>query len=139
MCVSKASLTVYFEPPFWVGLYQREDGDGCRVCKVTFGREPRDQEVLEWLLRNFRRLEFSPPVAGARKAASVPNPKRLLREARKAVQPTGKGTKAQQALQLQREKNKEERRVLSREVREAEQDRRLQLRREKRKQKHRGR
>lgn len=80
MCVSKASLTVYFEPPFWVGLYQREDGDGCRVCKVTFGREPRDQEILEWLLRNFRRLEFSPPVTGARKAASVPNPKRLLRE-----------------------------------------------------------
>ncbi len=25
MCVSKASLTVYFEPPFWVGLYRREE------------------------------------------------------------------------------------------------------------------
>ena len=45
MCVSKASLTVYFEPPFWVGLYRREDGDGYRVCKTIFGREPRDQEI----------------------------------------------------------------------------------------------
>ena len=48
MCVSKASLTVYFEPPFWVGLYRREDGDGYRVCKTIFGREPRDQEIWEW-------------------------------------------------------------------------------------------
>ena len=138
MCVSKASLTVYFEPPFWVGLYQREDGDGCRVCKVTFGREPRDQEILEWLLRNFRRLEFSPPVAGARKVASVPNPKRLLREARKAVQPTNKGTKAQQALQLQREQHKVQRQADSRERRETERERKLALRQEKRRQKHRG-
>ena len=138
MCVSKASLTVYFEPPFWVGLYQREDGDGCRVCKVTFGREPHDQEVLEWLLRNFRRLEFSPPVAGARKAAPLPNPKRLLREARKAVRPAGKGTKAQQALQLQREQHKTQRQADSRERREAERERKLALRREKHRQKHRG-
>lgn len=95
---------MYFEPPFWVGLYQREDGDGCRVCKVTLGREPRDQEVLAWLLANHRKLRFSPPVAGAQKAVPVPNPKRLLRQARKAVQPSGKGTKAQQALRLQRER-----------------------------------
>ena len=139
MCVSKASLTVYFEPPFWVGLYQREDGDGCRVCKVTFGREPRDQEVLEWLLRNYRGLQFSLPVAGVQKSAPVPSPKRLLREARKAVQPTtGKGTKAQQALQLQREQQKVQRQANSRERREAERERKLALRQEKHRQKHRG-
>lgn len=138
MCVSKASLTVYFEPPFWVGLYQREDGDGCRVCKITFGPEPRDQEVLEWLLRNYRGLQFSPPVAGAQRSAPVPNPKRLLREARKAVQPTGKGSKAQQALQLQREQQKVQRRADSKERREAERERKLALRQEKHRQKHRG-
>lgn len=138
MCVSKASLTVYFEPPFWVGLYQREDEDGCRVCKITFGREPRDQEVLAWLLRNHRRLEFSPPITGAQKAAPLLNPKRLLREARKAVQPAGTGTKAQQALQLQREQHKTQRQADSRERREAERERKLALRQEKHRQKHRG-
>ena len=45
MSVSKARLTVYFEEPFWAALYRREEEDGCRVCKVTFGGEPRDQEV----------------------------------------------------------------------------------------------
>ncbi len=138
MCVSKASLTVYFEPPFWVGLYQREDEDGCRVCKITFGREPRDQEVLAWLLRNHRRLQFSPPLTTAQKAGPSPNPKRLLREARKAVQPANTGTKAQMALQLQREQNKMQRKADSKERRKVEQERMLALRQEKRRQKHRG-
>lgn len=138
MCVSKASLTVYFEPPFWVGLYRREDGDGCRVCKTIFGREPRDQEVWEWLLASHRKLRFSPPVsADGRPRPS--NPKRLSREARKVVQAAPTGTKAQQALQLQREQGREARRVLSREARDAERDRRFQLHREKQKRKHRGR
>ena len=135
----KSTLTVCFDPPFWVALYQREEGGGCRVCKVVFGGEPRDQEVLDYFLAHFRALEFSSPVAAKPSPDRAVNPKRARREARKAIRPTGAGTKAQQALQLQREKNKEERRVLSREVREAEQDRHLQLRREKRKQKHRGR
>ncbi len=138
MCVSKASLTVYFEPPFWVGLYQREDEDGCRVCKITFGREPRDQEVLAWLLRNHRRLQFSPPLTTAQKAGPIPNPKRLLREARKAVQPANTGTKAQVALQLQREQNKMQRKADSKERRKVEQERMLALRQEKHRQKHRG-
>ena len=43
MCVSKSRLTVYFEPPFWVGLYQREDEEGFQACRVVFGGEPRDQ------------------------------------------------------------------------------------------------
>ena len=134
----KSTLTVCFDPPFWVALYQREEGGGCRVCKVVFGGEPRDQEVLDYFLAHFRALEFSSPVAAKPSPDRAVNPKRARREARKAIRPTGAGTKAQQALQLQRERNKEERRVLSREAREAEQDRRLQLRREKRKQKHRG-
>ena len=30
MSVSKAWLTVCFQAPFWVALYQREEEDGCR-------------------------------------------------------------------------------------------------------------
>ena len=138
MCVSKASFTVYFDPPFWVGLYQREDGDGCRVCKVTFGREPKDEEVLDWLLRHWRELRFSPPVTAARELDQLPNPKRMRRQARRATQTNGTGTKAQQALQLQREQMKTQRKADYKERREAEQERKLALRQEKRRQKHRG-
>ena len=96
MSVSKARLSVYFEGPFWVGLYRREDGDGCRVCKVTFGAEPRDQEVLDYLQRHWRELSFSPLAEGEREPDRSPNPKRARREARRAVRPTGAGTWAQQ-------------------------------------------
>ena len=139
MRVSKASLTVYFDPPFWVGLYQREEEDGCRVCKVTFGGEPRDQEVLDFILRRWRELRFSPPVPPGRAAARLPNPKRMRREARKATQAAGTGSKAQQALQLQREQGKVQRKADFKERREEEQERKFALRQEKRRQKHRGR
>ena len=139
MRVSKANLTVYFDPPFWVGLYQREDEDGWRVCKITFGGEPRDQEVLDWLYRHWRELRFSPPVSGNETAARLPNPQRMRREARKATQPSGAGTKAQQALQLQREQMKTEQSAVSKARRAEEQERKFALRQEKRRRKHRGR
>ena len=138
MCVSKARLTVYFEAPFWVGLYQREEADGCRVCKITFGGEPKDQEILDWLLRHWRGLRFSPPVAAGREVNRLPNPKRMRREARKATQATKTGTKAQQALQLQREHSKAQRKTESKERQEIEQERKFALRQEKRRQRPRG-
>ena len=46
------------------------------------------------------------------------NPKRVQREVRKQVQNTGIGTKSQQALKLQQEQLKIERRIVSREKRE---------------------
>lgn len=138
MCVSKARLTVYFEPPFWVGLYQREDGDGLRVCRVVFGGEPRDQQVLDYFQSHWRELVFTPPAAGGPIPDRAVNPKRARREARKAVQPAGAGTKAQQALQLQREQLRTARTAASKERREARRERKLALRQEKRREKHRG-
>lgn len=138
MSVSKARLTVYFQEPFWIGLYQREEEDGCRVCKITFGGEPRDQEVLDFLLAHWRELKFSPPMAGELPPDRAVSPKRARREARKAVQPAGTGTKAQQALQLQREQLKAERKAISKEQKEAQRERKLALRQEKRREKHKG-
>ncbi len=138
MCLSKACLTVYFEPPFWVGLYQREDEDGWRISKITFGGEPRDQEVLDWLLRRWRELRFSPPVPAYRAVARLPSPKRMRREAHRATQPAKTSTKAQQALQLQREQRKIQHKADCKERREAERERKFTLRQEKRRQKHRG-
>lgn len=134
----KSTLTVCFDPPFWVALYQREEGGGCRVCKVVFGGEPRDQEVLDYFLAHFRALEFSSPVAAKPSPDRAVNPKRARREARKAIRPTGAGTKAQQALQLQREQRKTQRELVSKERREAEQARKRAIRLEKRREKHKG-
>ena len=36
----EAKLTVYFEDPFWVGVFERVEDGKLSVCKVTFGAEP---------------------------------------------------------------------------------------------------
>lgn len=40
-------LTVYFEKPVWVGVFERVDNNKLSVCKVTFGAEPKDYEIWE--------------------------------------------------------------------------------------------
>ena len=135
---SRASFTVFFEDPFWVGVYEREEPGGLTACRVVFGAEPKDYEVYDFVLRNYYRLKFSPAVATDVKEA-VRNPKRVQREVRKHVQNTGIGTKSQQALKLQQEQLKTERKTVSREQREAEKQRQFELKQQKRKEKHRGR
>ena len=131
-------LTGFFEDPFWVGVFERTENGRLSVCKVTFGAEPKEYEVREFVMKNYDRLKFSPPVDVAVKKETA-NPKKLQREARKQTQQTGIGTKSQQALQLQREENKLERQEIGKEIREAEKQRRFDLKQQKRKEKHRGR
>lgn len=135
----KSSLTILFEAPFWIGLYERIDGDRYEVCKITFGAEPKDYEVYDFLLQSWRTLKFSPPLKADRIEERKINPKRMQREINNQLQDRGIGTKAQQALKLQHEQNKLERKTKSREQREAEKERQYALRQEKKKAKHRGR
>ena len=131
-------LTVFFEEPFWIGVFERLSEGKLSVCKITFGAEPKDYEIYDFVLKNYGRLRFSPAVAAdVREAAR--NPKRVQREVRRQVQNTGIGTKAQQALKLQQEQWKTERKTVSREQREAEKQRQFELKQQKKKEKHRGR
>ena len=133
-----ANLTIRFEDPFWVLLYERSGGGTYEVCKLPLGAEPGDQEVYAFLLENWRSLRFSPPVAAKGPPERKVSPKRARREARRAVRPAGTGTKAQQALALQREEGKAARTRQSRQEREAEEERKFTLRREKRREKRKG-
>ena len=136
---ANSKLTVYFEDPFWVGIFERETDGRYQACKVTFGAEPRDWEVYAFILsRRYEQLSFSPSTVAETAAGRRLRPKRAQKAAARQLEERGAGTKAQQALQLQREQNKQARKVRSRENREAEQARRFTLRREKRKEKHRG-
>ena len=131
-------LTVFFEEPFWVGVFERIENGKLSVCKVTFGSEPKDYEVLEFVLKYYYQLKFSPSVDVVVKKEAT-NPKRVQREAKKQSASSGIGTKSQQALQLQREESKLERKAISREQREAEKQRQFELKQQRRKEKHRGR
>ena len=139
METGKAKLTVLFEPPFWVGVFEREREGRYEACRTVFGGEPRDFEIYDFVLTYYDRLDFSPPLEAELERVKEINPKRAQRLARRQTQPSAIGTKAQQALQLQREQQKTERREISRAAREAEEERRFRLRQEKLKEKHRGR
>ena len=132
-----AKLTVFFEDPFWVGVFERVEGGRLSACKVTFGAEPKDYEVFGFVLRHYDSLVFSPAVEAETRPAAV-NPKRRQRDAGKQLQASGIGTKSQQALQLQREEMKAERRQITKDQREAEKQRQYDLRQQKRREKHKG-
>ena len=74
-------LTVYFEDPFWVGVFERIENGKLTVAKVTFGAEPKDYEIQEYIQRYYFSLKFSPAVYTVVKETKS-NPKRLQREAK---------------------------------------------------------
>lgn len=132
------SLTIFFEEPFWVGVFERVSENKLSVCKVTFGAEPKDYEVYGFILQNYCDLRFSSAVTADEKVIDR-NPKRRQREIRRQVQTAGIGTKSQQALKMQHEQLKTERKTVSRGQREQEKQRQFALKQQKRKDKHRGR
>ena len=133
----KGKLTVFFEEPFWVGIFEHIEDGKLSAAKVTFGAEPKDYEVQEYIQKYYFRLQFSPAVATVVKEAKR-NPKRMQRDAKRQMQETGIGTKSQQALKLQQEQNKQERKLRSREKKEADDLRMFALKQQKKKEKHRG-
>lgn len=137
--MDKASgkLTVYFEEPFWVGVFERIEDGKLSVAKVTFGAEPKDYEVQEYIPKYYFSLKFSPAVETVVKDIKR-NPKRMQREAKKQMMETGIGTKSQQALKLQQEQNNQERKERSRKKKEAEEQQMFELKQQKKREKHKG-
>lgn len=131
------TLTVYFEDPFWIGVFERISDGTLSVCKVTFGAEPKEYEVWDFVLRHYSSLMFCPAVKAESKSIAR-NPKRRLRDAKKQMQSTGIGTKSQQVLKMQREEQKIRRRQAMHRKKEAEKEQRFELKQQKRKEKHRG-
>lgn len=137
--MDKASgkLTVYFEEPFWVGVFERIEDGKLFVAKVTFGAEPKDYEVNEYIQKYYFSLKFSLAVETVVKDTKR-NPKRMQREAKKQMLETGIGTKSQQALKLQQEQNKQERKERRRKKKEAEEQRMFELKQQKKREKRKG-
>ena len=69
-------LTVYFEDGFWHGLFEQVYRETYQVCRVTFGQEPKDDEILEILQTQFTQLSFSPETT-ANQHVKIKNPKTI--------------------------------------------------------------
>ncbi|HCL4558040.1 TPA: YjdF family protein [Clostridium botulinum] len=111
-------LTVLFDEPFWIGIFEKQDQDKIQICRVVFGQEPKDYEVYDFILKNYYNLKFSNPIAIDKNPKKEINPKRMQRKIKKTVQENGIGTKAQQVLKLDYENKKTERKIRSKEDRE---------------------
>ena len=137
MDIDSTKLTVFFEAPFWIGVFERIEKRKLSVCKVVFGAEPKDYEVQEYIQKHYASLKFSPAVDAVVKDIKR-NPKRMQREAKKQTMETGIGTKSQQALKLQQEQNNQVRKERNRKKKEAEEQRMFELKQQKKREKHKG-
>ena len=93
--------------------------------------------MQEYIQKYYFSLKFSPAVDTVVNEIKS-NPKRMQRETKKQIQGIGIGTKSQQALKLQQEQNKQERKVRSRGKREADELRMFELKQQKKREKHKG-
>lgn len=136
-CVT-GKLTVFFESPFWVGVFERAENGKLSAAKVTFGAEPKDYDVYQLVLNHYYDLRFSLAVDDLIKQTKH-NPKRVMRDVKKQLLNAGIGTKSQQALKLQYEQSKSEHKSESRKQKIAEAKMKFELKQQKKKEKHKGR
>ncbi|BCZ47039.1 hypothetical protein psyc5s11_31060 [Clostridium gelidum] len=138
--ISQINLTVLFNDPFWIGIFEVTQNDEYKVCKFTFGPEPKEEETYELILNKFYSLNFSNPISSDKNTFTEKkqNPKRLQRKIQKETAAKGIWTKAQIAIKLQHEEGKLQRKKKSKEQKEQEEERRLYLKKKKKLEKHKG-
>jgi len=135
----KGSFTVYYEDPFWVGVFEEDDADGAyRCCRVVFGNEPTGPELFEFIRKQYAFLSFDSILQEEKRVEKRINPKRLARQTIRQMEETPHLNKAYEVIQKGYEERKSERKKEAKIKREEEQDLKFLLRSEKRKKKHKG-
>ena len=129
-------LTVYFEDGFWHGLFEQVYRETYQVCRVTFGQEPKEDEILKLLQTRFARLSFSPEETVKRRV-KIKNPKRLQRDVKKQVKQEV-SSKSQELLQLQHEERKKHSKQQSSLQKQLLKQEKFERKQQKRRDKHKG-
>ena len=100
--LTSVKLTVFFEEPFWIGVFEVEEGD-YKVSKVTFGAEHKEPDIYQFILRNYYKLNFfEEKVYDKKVTKDTINPKRMQRNIKKQLKNKEIGTKAQIAIKKQK-------------------------------------
>jgi Protein of unknown function (DUF2992). len=130
--------TVYFEDPFWVGVFERNDECSYSVARYVFGGEPNDAELLQFCKTQFSTLSYSHSASPLTLPGDQMGFKRQQREIRKQMTLTGIGTYAQRVLKAEFQRSKQENKQAKAQDRDQEAQQRFQNRQAAKKQKHRG-
>lgn len=134
----KATFTVFFEAPFWKGIYEREENNKISVAIVIFGAEPKDIEIMQFINTHFQSLRFTKSLQIQQKIKVIQNYKRLQRNIKKQTEQKGISTKSQQALQQQRELLKTEKKQKYKMKKKLLQQQQFEMKQQKKKQKKKG-
>lgn len=134
----QCTLTVFFEAPFWVGVFEKIEQGHLSATKITFGSEPKDEDVYKIILNDFYQLAFSPAIDILVKGKKK-NPKKAQRDAKRQLEQNGVCSKSHEALRLQREEFKLQKKEKSRKMKQQQKLLQFELKQKKKKAKHRGR
>lgn len=132
------SLTVLFEKPFWIGVFEKNENDLLSVSKIMFGSEPKENEIYAYVLHNFNHVTFCSAITNV-VSLQRKRPKRMQRDVKKELLSKTIGTKSQLALKLQHEQMKIERKADVKRSIQLKKERLFNLKQQKRKAKHKGR
>lgn len=131
------NITVLFDGSFWIGVFEKDENGYFQASKVTFGAEPKEVEVLEFILKDFHKLRFSKPEKEKEEKREL-SFKRKQKLIKKMQEDKGIGTKAQNALKLLQEEKKVERKSFNKRKSEEEKKQKFQQKQEKKKEKQKG-
>lgn len=135
----EGSLTVTFEDPYWVGIFERLDEQGYSVAKILFGSEPNAEIVHQAVLQQYHSLSFSKPTPEPPPAQKSVGYKRRQRELKELMgRAPGLPPDATQALKEERQRLATARKKRQKEERDAEEAYKLQLHTERKKEKQKG-
>lgn len=135
--VVSLELNVYFEEPFWIGMFYLSIDNKTRVCRIIFKTEPTDSEVYQLILAKYQKLKYSNSYENKIKDKPK-NYKRYQRLIKKQCSKLETGTKSMQILKQEYLHNKELKKKEKRITRQKKQEELYRLKKQKRKAKHRG-
>ncbi|HEX7555131.1 MAG TPA: YjdF family protein [Leptolinea sp.] len=134
----EGKLTVLFDPPYWVGIFEKIENDQIQAARFVFGAEPTEPQLLKFALKEYTSLQFSPPVPIGQVKYHPVNFKRKMREIRAQMETQPRSTHAQEVLQQELENRAVIRKKNSKEDRIQLEDRKFKLRKDRKAEKHRG-
>ncbi len=134
----ECKFTVFFDPPFWVGIVEIIENNQCRAARHVFGAEPTEPDLLNFAMHQYSRLKFSRSAEINTHDRPTVNYKRQMREIRAQMDNPQKSTRAQEIIRQEYELKAAELKRDTRENRLQEVDRKYRLKKEKQAKKHRG-
>jgi hypothetical protein len=144
MHIPEHIVTVTFDPPFWIVLFESIEEEKYSVAREVIGTsEPTSAEIMLFFDRfNFKEIRYTTPIEEEKTQNSRVSFKKMQKKVKKATEQSNyKHTycKAHEELKKQQEQNKQERKSFNREKRDEEKERKFELKQQKKKQKLRGR